>query len=50
LFDALFVTSNPIPIKMALNLTGFNVGGYRLPLIEPSQQIIEIIKKSLSEI
>jgi len=50
LFDALFVTSNPIPIKKALNLTGFNVGGYRLPLVEPSQQVIEVIKKSLSEI
>lgn len=50
LFDALFITSNPIPIKKALNLTGFNVGGYRLPLIEPSQQVIEVIKKSLLEI
>jgi len=50
LFDALFVTSNPIPIKKALNLIGFNVGGYRLPLVEPSQQIIEVIKKSLLEI
>ena len=50
LFDALFITSNPIPIKKALNLTGFNVGGYRLPLVEPSQQIIEVIKKSLLEI
>ena len=29
--------SNPIPIKYALNLVGFRVGGLRLPLCEPDQ-------------
>jgi 4-hydroxy-tetrahydrodipicolinate synthase len=29
--------SNPIPIKHALNLVGFQVGGLRLPLCEPDQ-------------
>jgi 4-hydroxy-tetrahydrodipicolinate synthase len=29
--------SNPIPIKYALNLVGFQVGGLRLPLCEPDQ-------------
>jgi 4-hydroxy-tetrahydrodipicolinate synthase len=29
--------SNPIPIKYALNLVGFPVGGLRLPLCEPDQ-------------
>jgi 4-hydroxy-tetrahydrodipicolinate synthase len=29
--------SNPIPIKHALNVVGFSVGGLRLPLCEPDQ-------------
>jgi 4-hydroxy-tetrahydrodipicolinate synthase len=32
LFKALFVTTNPIPIKAALNLQGWNVGALRPPL------------------
>ncbi|MCH8283713.1 MAG: 4-hydroxy-tetrahydrodipicolinate synthase [Chloroflexi bacterium] len=35
LFRDLFVVSNPIPLKHALNQLGFPVGGYRLPLCEP---------------
>jgi 4-hydroxy-tetrahydrodipicolinate synthase len=34
LFAALAVTTNPIPIKAALNLLGHDVGGLRLPLID----------------
>ncbi len=34
LFDVLFITSNPTPLKAALNMMGFNVGIPRLPLIE----------------
>lgn len=30
----LFIETNPIPIKEAMNLMGMNVGGYRLPLCE----------------
>jgi 4-hydroxy-tetrahydrodipicolinate synthase len=29
--------SNPIPVKYALNVVGFQVGGLRLPLCEPDQ-------------
>lgn len=32
LFNAMFVVSNPVPIKYALNHVGFNVGNPRLPL------------------
>jgi 4-hydroxy-tetrahydrodipicolinate synthase len=35
LIEAIFLTSNPIPVKYALNQLGFSVGGYRLPLCEP---------------
>ncbi|PIN74006.1 4-hydroxy-tetrahydrodipicolinate synthase [Candidatus Woesearchaeota archaeon CG10_big_fil_rev_8_21_14_0_10_45_16] len=34
LFDALFIESNPIPVKHALNYLGHNVGGLRSPLCE----------------
>ena len=33
LFKVLFIVSNPIPLKYALNKVGFNVGDPRLPLI-----------------
>ncbi|HTA40340.1 MAG TPA: 4-hydroxy-tetrahydrodipicolinate synthase [Candidatus Acidoferrales bacterium] len=32
LFDALFATTNPIPIKWAMNHAGFHAGSCRLPL------------------
>ena len=34
LYDALAITTNPIPLKAALNLLGHEVGGLRLPLVE----------------
>jgi 4-hydroxy-tetrahydrodipicolinate synthase len=33
LFKALFMVSNPIPLKYSLNRMGFNVGSPRLPLV-----------------
>jgi len=36
LMKALFMTANPIMVKKALELTGFPVGGVRLPLVEAS--------------
>lgn len=36
LFKALFMTANPIMVKEALRLTGFDVGTTRLPLVPPS--------------
>ncbi len=33
-FEALTVTTNPIPVKAALNMAGHDVGGLRLPLVE----------------
>lgn len=32
LFEALFISTNPIPVKTALSMTGRDVGGFRLPL------------------
>ena len=33
LFKAMFVVSNPIPLKYSLNQMGFNVGNPRLPMV-----------------
>lgn len=35
LIQALFVESNPIPVKAAVGMLGFEVGGLRLPLTAP---------------
>ena len=37
--NALFLETNPIPIKAAMNFLGFKVGGYRLPLYEMSEHL-----------
>lgn len=38
LIDALFIEVNPIPVKYALNLMGYDFGIPRLPLIEMSEK------------
>lgn len=49
LMRELFTTSNPIMVKEALNLSGFNVGGLRLPLIpatpEQSAELADVMRQ-----
>ncbi len=47
LVNALFVISNPMPVKYAVNYVGFNVGKPRLPLIEPDEKSAAIIRDTL---
>ena len=47
LIDSLFIEVNPVPVKTAANLMGFNVGDLRLPLSEMEEQNLEILKKEL---
>jgi len=47
LFNALFIVSNPIPIKYAVNYVGFRVGKPRLPLCEPDEKTAAIIRDML---
>jgi len=47
LVNALFIVSNPIPIKYALNHIGFDVGKPRLPLTEPDEKSAAFIKDTL---
>lgn len=46
-YEALSVTTNPIPIKAALNLAGHEVGGLRLPLVEASGEELRPIRAML---
>ena len=50
LFQGLFVTSNPIPVKAALNLQGWQVGGLRTPLCELQLDLLEGLKILLKEL
>ena len=36
-WQAMGVTTNPIPVKAALNMLGHRVGGLRLPLVEADE-------------
>ena len=47
LVNAMFIVSNPIPIKYAVNQVGFKVGKPRLPLTEPDEKTATIIKDAL---
>lgn len=38
LFKVLFITTNPVPVKTALELCGTPLGGFRLPLCPPSER------------
>lgn len=50
LFQALFMTTNPIPVKTALNLQGWNVGHLRNPLCEIQLDLLEKLKIVLEKL
>ncbi|NMB35944.1 MAG: 4-hydroxy-tetrahydrodipicolinate synthase [Firmicutes bacterium] len=47
LFNGLFVMANPIPVKAALNLTGWKVGKPRLPLCPLTEKLTADLKELL---
>lgn len=49
LIGALFVVSNPAPVKWALNYLGFRVGRPRLPLVEPDEESADLIEATLKD-
>jgi 4-hydroxy-tetrahydrodipicolinate synthase len=46
-YDLLRIQTNPIPIKAALNLAGHEVGGHRLPMVEPDEDELAQIRSCL---
>lgn len=49
LIKALFIETNPIPVKTAMNLMGFNAGLLRLPLYEMAEENVEILKEEMKK-
>jgi 4-hydroxy-tetrahydrodipicolinate synthase len=49
-YELLRVSSNPIPIKAALNLLGHGVGGHRLPIPPPSEDEIAAVRGCLERL
>lgn len=49
LIDALFSEVNPIPVKYALNLMGYDFGSPRLPLVELSDKNKNIMKEIMKK-
>ena len=47
LIDALFCEVNPIPVKKAVSLLGYNAGPLRLPLTEMEPDHVEVLKKAM---
>jgi 4-hydroxy-tetrahydrodipicolinate synthase len=50
LFKALFLTTNPIPVKSALSLQGWQVGSPRLPLVDLSPELGQKLKSVMAEL
>ena len=47
LCNDLFMDVNPIPVKEAMNLMGFNAGECRLPLLKMEQSKIDVLANSM---
>ena len=49
LINALFCDVNPVPVKTAMNLLGYDVGPCRLPLYKMNDTSLEFLKEKLIE-
>lgn len=49
LFSALFIETNPIPVKAAMKMMGMDSGILRLPLTEISQESFETLLKAMRD-
>jgi 4-hydroxy-tetrahydrodipicolinate synthase len=49
LFNALFVTSNPIPLKAALEMVGRSCGDPRLPLVPATSEERDRVRRALED-
>ena len=50
LFDAMGVTTNPMPVKAALRLLGHRVGGVRLPMVDCDESELGVIREALERL
>lgn len=49
-FRAIFITTNPIPIKTAVNIIGLNAGPLRLPMVAATESELEHIKQAMRNV
>ncbi len=49
-FKTMFITTNPIPVKAALNMMGLEVGGLRPPMLPANEAEMAAIRKMLADI
>ena len=49
-FKVIFITTNPIPIKTAINLLGLDAGPLRLPLVEPNAGELERLRQTMTDL
>ena len=49
-YELLRITTNPIPLKAALNLLGHEVGGHRLPLVPPTGDELARVRDCLARL
>jgi 4-hydroxy-tetrahydrodipicolinate synthase len=49
-YELLKVTTNPIPIKAAMNLLGHELGGHRLPLVEANEDELAQVRACLQRL
>lgn len=50
LFTSLFLDTNPIPVKAAAAMLGRIEPVYRLPMCEPSQDVVDAVRQSLRDL
>lgn len=48
-FRGIFITTNPVPIKCALSMAGWQVGAPRLPLVEATQPERDSIRRLMED-
>lgn len=49
LFSALFIETNPIPVKTAMNILGMDSGLLRLPLTNMSEENLKALRKAMTD-
>ena len=50
LIAALFREANPMPVKAAVGMLGFDVGPLRLPLVDPSSAVLEEVRAAMRDL
>ena len=50
LINALFIETNPIPVKEAMNMLGLGAGGYRLPLYPMEEKNRAVLRGELEKL